>query len=43
MLALKERLIIVSEKTHFGFESVDENIKAKKVKNVFESVAKDMI
>jgi len=39
MLALKERLIIVSEKTHFGFESVDENIKAKKVKNVFESVA----
>ena len=37
--ALKERLMIVNNKTHFGFESVNKNIKAKKVKDVFESVA----
>lgn len=37
--ALKERLMIVNNKTHFGFESVNKNVKAKKVKGVFESVA----
>ena len=37
--ALKERLMIVNNKTHFGFKSVNKNIKAKKVKDVFESVA----
>ena len=31
--------MIVNNKTHFGFESVNKNIKAKKVKDVFESVA----
>jgi demethylmenaquinone methyltransferase/2-methoxy-6-polyprenyl-1,4-benzoquinol methylase len=29
----------VNDKTHFGFESIDEDLKTKKVKNVFESVA----
>ena len=29
----------VTNKTHFGFESIDKTLKAKKVKNVFESVA----
>ena len=37
--ALRERLKIVSNKTHFGFKSVNKNVKAKKVKGVFESVA----
>ena len=36
---LRERLKIVNNKTHFGFESVNKNVKAKKVKGVFESVA----
>mgnify|MGYP003966044817 CR=1 FL=1 len=36
---LKERLVTVNDKTHFGFESIDEDLKTKKVKNVFESVA----
>ena len=36
---LKERLQMENEKTHFGFESVNKNLKAKKVKSVFESVA----
>ena len=38
-LELKERLKIVNDKTHFGFESVNKTLKAKKVKSVFESVA----
>ena len=29
----------VTNKTYFGFESIDKTLKAKKVKNVFESVA----
>ena len=36
---LRERLKTVNEKTHFGFESVNKDQKAKKVKSVFESVA----
>ena len=36
---LRERLKMVNDKTHFGFESVNKNLKAKKVKSVFESVA----
>ena len=36
---LRERLKILNNKTHFGFESVNKNVKAKKVKGVFESVA----
>ena len=36
---LKERLQMENEKTYFGFESVNKNLKAKKVKSVFESVA----
>ena len=36
---LRERLKIVNNKTHFGFESVNKIVKAKKVKGVFESVA----
>ncbi len=36
---LKERLQMENEQTHFGFESVNKNLKAKKVKSVFESVA----
>ena len=31
--------MIVTDKTHFGFKSIDKTLKAKKVKNVFESVA----